>query len=103
MTANGAYRNFLDLTDFEGDELREILSTARRIKESRNGVRRGEGPIPGRRPETSLRVVSGEHRRLFDVRLCSGINACRHRICRHIQVPGCAGSFPDGHYPGSAR
>ena len=32
MTANGTYRNFLDLTDFEGDELRAILDTSRKIK-----------------------------------------------------------------------
>ena len=45
MTANGSYRNFLDLTDFEGGDLRAILDTARKIKASRDGVRRGEGPL----------------------------------------------------------
>ena len=48
MTANGTYRNFLDLTDFEGDELRAILDTSRKIKSSRNGVHRGQGPLAGK-------------------------------------------------------
>ena len=63
MTANGSYRNFLDLTDFEGDDLRAILETSRKIKAGRDGVRRGEGPLAGKvlamifeQPSTRTRI-----------------------------------------------
>ncbi len=63
MTANGAYKNFLDLTQFEGDDLRAILETGKKIKATRDGVRRGEGPLAGKvlamifeQPSTRTRI-----------------------------------------------
>ncbi|MBG6206967.1 ornithine carbamoyltransferase [Labrenzia sp. EL_126] len=67
MTANGAYRNFLDLTDFEGDDLRGILDIARKIKASRDGVRRGEGPLAGKVLAMIFEQPSTRTRISFDV------------------------------------
>lgn len=58
-----APRHFLDLTDLPGEELRRILDRARHLKATRNGARRGEGPLAGKvlamvfeRPSTRTRV-----------------------------------------------
>jgi ornithine carbamoyltransferase len=67
MTANAPYRNFLDLTDFEGDELRAILDTGKKIKAGRDGVRRGEGPLAGKVLAMIFEQPSTRTRISFDV------------------------------------
>ena len=67
MTANGSYKNFLDLTDFDGDELRGILETGRKIKATRNGVRPGEGPLAGKVLAMIFEQPSTRTRISFDV------------------------------------
>ncbi|MEL7528812.1 MAG: ornithine carbamoyltransferase, partial [Pseudomonadota bacterium] len=67
MTVNGSYRNFLDLTQFEGDELRAILQTAKKIKAARNGVRPGEGPLAGKVLAMIFEQPSTRTRISFDV------------------------------------
>ena len=67
MTANGSYRNFLDLTDFEGDDLRAILATSRKIKAERNGVHRGVGPLAGKVLAMIFEQPSTRTRISFDV------------------------------------
>ena len=63
MKRDQSKRDFLDLTDLPGDELRRILSISRELKAERRGARRGEGPLAGKvlamifeRPSTRTRV-----------------------------------------------
>ena len=56
-------RHFLDLTEHSAETLRAILDHARAVKATRNGTRRGEGPLAGKvlamvfeRPSTRTRV-----------------------------------------------
>ncbi|HUG60926.1 MAG TPA: ornithine carbamoyltransferase, partial [Methylomirabilota bacterium] len=56
-------RHFLDLTDLPATELRRILDRAATLKATRDGARRGEGPLAGKvlamvfeRPSTRTRV-----------------------------------------------
>ncbi|MCY1708174.1 ornithine carbamoyltransferase [Pannonibacter sp. SL95] len=60
-------RHFLDLTDFEGDELRAILDLGRKLKRERNGVRRGEGPLAGKVLAMVFEQPSTRTRISFDV------------------------------------
>lgn len=60
-------RHFLDLTDFEGDELRAILDLGRKLKGERNGVRRGEGPLAGKVLAMVFEQPSTRTRISFDV------------------------------------
>jgi ornithine carbamoyltransferase len=60
---DGNKRDFLDLTDVSGEELRRILNAAKTLKSERRGARRGEGPLAGKvlamifeRPSTRTRV-----------------------------------------------
>ena len=63
MKRDGNKRDFLDLTDVSGEELRRILDAAKSLKSERRGARRGEGPLAGKvlamifeRPSTRTRV-----------------------------------------------
>ena len=63
MTMNGTARHFLDLTAFNGDELRHILEISKRLKQGRNGVGRPDGPLAGKvlamvfdQPSTRTRI-----------------------------------------------
>ncbi|WP_407048418.1 ornithine carbamoyltransferase [Methyloraptor flagellatus] len=63
MKRDGNKRDFLDLTDVSGEELRRILNAAKTLKSERRGARRGEGPLAGKvlamifeRPSTRTRV-----------------------------------------------
>lgn len=67
MTSNGMSRNFLDLTDFGGDELRAILSASKQIKKTRVGVRRGEGILAGKVLAMVFEQPSTRTRISFDV------------------------------------
>ena len=67
MSTNGAARHFLDLTEFEGAELRSILDLARTLKTNRNGVRRGEGPLAGKVLAMVFEQPSTRTRISFDV------------------------------------
>ena len=67
MSTNGAARHFLDLTEFEGAELRGILDLARTLKTNRNGVRRGEGPLAGKVLAMVFEQPSTRTRISFDV------------------------------------
>ncbi len=67
MTSNGMSRHFLDLTQFEGDELRHILDACKRIKKTRNGVRRGEGILAGKVLAMIFEQPSTRTRISFDV------------------------------------
>ncbi|WP_417692733.1 ornithine carbamoyltransferase [Roseibium sp.] len=60
-------RHFLDLTEFGGDELRHILDGAKRIKSTRNGLRRGEGPLAGKVLAMVFEQPSTRTRISFDV------------------------------------
>ncbi|MFN4009487.1 MAG: ornithine carbamoyltransferase [Pannonibacter sp.] len=60
-------RHFLDLTDFEGDELRAILDLGRKLKRERNGVRRSEGPLAGKVLAMVFEQPSTRTRISFDV------------------------------------
>ncbi len=67
MTMNGTSRHFLDLTEFGAEELRHILEGAKRIKSTRNGVRRGEGPLAGKVLAMVFEQPSTRTRISFDV------------------------------------
>lgn len=67
MTNNGMSRNFLDLTDFGGDELRAILTASKQIKKTRAGVRRGEGLLAGKVLAMIFEQPSTRTRISFDV------------------------------------
>ena len=67
MTSNGMSRHFLDLTQFEGDELRHILDACKRIKKTRNGVRRGGGVWAGKVLAMIFEQPSTRTRISFDV------------------------------------
>lgn len=67
MTSNGMSRNFLDLTEFGGDELRHILEASKRIKKTRNGVRPGEGLLAGKVLAMIFEQPSTRTRISFDV------------------------------------
>jgi ornithine carbamoyltransferase len=67
VTSNGMSRHFLDLTQFEGDELRHILDACKRIKKTRNGVRRGEGILAGKVLAMIFEQPSTRTRISFDV------------------------------------
>ncbi|MFD1695143.1 ornithine carbamoyltransferase [Roseibium aestuarii] len=64
---NGTSRHFLDLTEFGAEELRHILEGAKRIKSTRNGVRRGEGPLAGKVLAMVFEQPSTRTRISFDV------------------------------------
>lgn len=56
-------RHFIELTDFTSVELRRVLDISRHIKETRDGLRRGEGPLAGKvlamifeQPSTRTRI-----------------------------------------------
>ncbi|MFN4169182.1 MAG: ornithine carbamoyltransferase [Pannonibacter phragmitetus] len=65
MSANG--RHFLDLTQFDGEELRGILALGRKLKAERKGVRRGEGPLAGKVLAMIFEQPSTRTRISFDV------------------------------------
>ncbi|MEJ8473379.1 ornithine carbamoyltransferase [Roseibium algae] len=67
MTSTGMSRNFLDLTEFGGDELRHILDVSKRLKKDRNGIRRGEGPLAGKVLAMIFEQPSTRTRISFDV------------------------------------
>ena len=67
MTNNDMSRNFLDLTDFGGDELRAILTASKQIKKTRAGVRRGEGILAGKVLAMIFEQPSTRTRISFDV------------------------------------
>ncbi|MGX1097230.1 ornithine carbamoyltransferase [Amorphus sp. MBR-141] len=63
MTTNGKTRHFLDLDVLSKDVLRGIIDNSRAMKGTRDGARRGHGPLAGRvlamvfeRPSTRTRV-----------------------------------------------
>lgn len=60
-------RNFLDLSDFGGDELRSILTASKQIKKTRAGVRRGEGILAGKVLAMIFEQPSTRTRISFDV------------------------------------
>lgn len=67
MSMNGMARHFLDLTEFDGDELRGILDASKKIKKSRNGVHRGQGPLAGKVLAMVFEQPSTRTRISFDV------------------------------------
>jgi len=67
VSIHGKARHFLDLTQFGGDELRTILDASKRIKSTRNGVRRGEGPLAGKVLAMIFEQPSTRTRISFDV------------------------------------
>jgi len=67
VTNNDMSRNFLDLTDFGGDELRAILTASKQIKKTRAGVRRGEGILAGKVLAMIFEQPSTRTRISFDV------------------------------------
>ncbi|MBO6758404.1 MAG: ornithine carbamoyltransferase [Roseibium sp.] len=67
MTENGNLRHFLDLTEFGGDDLRSILDVSKKIKQSRDGVHRGKGPLAGKVLAMIFEQPSTRTRISFDV------------------------------------
>lgn len=67
MSRNGNARHFLDLTEFDGDQLRAILERGKQLKAVRNGVRRGEGPLAGKVLAMIFEQPSTRTRISFDV------------------------------------
>lgn len=67
MTTMTKPQHFLDISDFSGDDLRQIMKVSNQIKATRNGVHRGQGPLAGKVLAMVFEQPSTRTRISFDV------------------------------------